>query len=371
MLAAQGLAESPSLRYPFLLTTGRLRDQWHGMSRTGTVARLFGHAGAPCVQMHAGDMARQGLQEGALACVTSARASIVLPAHASAEIAPGQAFIAMHWGSEWLGGQSAAGRSLAGVNALTTQVRCPISQQPALKHTAVKILTVDLPWQLCAMAWFPEDEALRARTALAALMDAFAFASCTLFAAPSSSDADADAPARTGVCLMAAGHYAAPDALLERIEALLGLASEGTLRYADRRQGQRRAARLVRGAAHCHPGRPAAGRRHAGAALAHGRAAATICRPTPMAACCWRLAPSRRAAPGALQPGARQVCSCLGVSEGAIADALTRLAGDATTRLSALQAQLRCGTQCGSCVPELRRLVQRYTGDRHARPDGS
>ena len=167
VLAAQGLAESPGLRYPFLLTTGRLRDQWHGMSRTGTVARLSGHAGAPCVQMHAGDMARQGLQEGALACVTSARASIVLPAHASAEIAPGQAFIAMHWGSDWLGGQSAAGRALAGVNALTTQVRCPISQQPALKHTAVKILKVDLPWQLCAMAWFPEDEALRARTALA------------------------------------------------------------------------------------------------------------------------------------------------------------------------------------------------------------
>ena len=309
VLAAQGLAESPGLRYPFLLTTGRLRDQWHGMSRTGTVARLSGHAGTPCVQMHAGDMARQGLQEGALACVTSARASIVLPAHASAEIAPGQAFIAMHWGSDWLGGQSAAGRALAGVNALTTQVRCPISQQPALKHTAVKILKVDLPWQLCAMAWFPEDEALRARTALAGLMDAFAFASCTLFAAPSTSGT----PARTGVCLTAAGHYAAPDALLERIEALLGLASEGTLRYADRRRGQRRAARLVRGAAHSTLGAAA---------------------------------------------GARQVCSCLGVSEGAIADALTRLVGDAAARLSALQAQLRCGTQCGSCVPELRRLVQ-------------
>ena len=46
------------------------------------------------------------------------------------------------------------------------------------------------------------------------------------------------------------------------------------------------------------------------------------------------------------------------MSEGAIADALTRLAGDPAARLSALQAQLRCGTQCGSCVPELRRLVQ-------------
>jgi assimilatory nitrate reductase catalytic subunit len=357
VLAAQGLAESPSLRYPFLLTTGRLRDQWHGMSRTGTVARLSGHAGAPCVQMHAQDMARQDLQEGTLACVTSARASIVLPAYASAEIAPGQAFIAMHWGSDWLGGQSAAGRSLAGVNALTTQVRCPVSQQPALKHTAVKILKVDLPWQLCAMAWFPEDEALRARTALAALMDAFAFASCTLFAAPSTSDADADAPARTGVCLTAAGHYAAPDALLERIEALLGLASEGTLRYADRRRGQRRAARLVPSAAHNTLGALLL----AGDTLAQHWLTGVLQNDLP-------TTPYGRMllAPGAKPPrgtlgaaaGARQVCSCLGVSEGAIADALSRLAGDAAARLSALQAQLRCGTQCGSCVPELRRLVQ-------------
>jgi len=218
-----------------------------------------------------------------------------------------------------------------------------------------------LPWQLCAMAWFPEDEALRARTALAALMDAFAFASCTLFAAPSSSDADADAdadaPARTGVCLMAAGHYAAPDALLERIEALLGLASEGTLRYADRRRGQRRAARLVRGAVHS----------TLGALLLAGDTQAqhwlmgvlqNDLPTTPYGR--MLLAPGAKPPRGTLgaAAGARQVCSCLGVSEGAIADALTRLAGDATTRLSALQAQLRCGTQCGSCVPELRRLVQ-------------
>ena len=35
--------ERRELRYPLVLNTGRLRDQWHGMSRTGTAARLFGH----------------------------------------------------------------------------------------------------------------------------------------------------------------------------------------------------------------------------------------------------------------------------------------------------------------------------------------
>ena len=362
VLAAEGLAEPASLRYPYLLTTGRLRDQWHGMSRSGTVARLFGHAGSACVQMHAQDMARQGLREGDLACVTSARASIVLPARASPEIAPGQAFIAMHWGSEWLGGRSAAGRSLAGVNALTSPARCPVSQQPALKHTAVKLLRAELPWRLCAMAWFAEDEALAARSALAVFMDRFAFASCTLFA-PETPGAG---PARVGVCLHAADHYAAPDTLLERIEALLGLADGATLRYADRRRGQRRAARLVPGGA----------QRTLGALLLAGdtEAQAWLAELLQQELPAERfgrllLAPGTQAPRSAGAPlaaaGGRQVCSCVGVRADAITTTLGRLAGDAPARLAALQAELGCGTQCGSCVPELRRLVQGTPGLAH------
>ncbi len=64
---------------PFSLNTGRLRDQWHGMSRTGTLGRLFGHVAEPTVQMHPQDMARRRLKEGDLVHVTSRRGSIVLP----------------------------------------------------------------------------------------------------------------------------------------------------------------------------------------------------------------------------------------------------------------------------------------------------
>ena len=79
-VAWQPLAEPRDARYPFSLTTGRLRDQWHGMSRTGTLGRLFGHAAEPAVEMHPQDMRRRGLDDGDLVHVTSRRGSIVIPA---------------------------------------------------------------------------------------------------------------------------------------------------------------------------------------------------------------------------------------------------------------------------------------------------
>ncbi|HYE40446.1 MAG TPA: nitrate reductase, partial [Ramlibacter sp.] len=136
----QPVAEPRDSRYPFSLTTGRLRDQWHGMSRTGTLGRLFGHVPEPVVQMHPQDMERRGLAEGELAHVTSKRGSILLPVQGSTELSPGQAFIAMHWGSEFVSGLSSTGERLAGVNAITTSAFCPTSKQPELKHAAVKIL---------------------------------------------------------------------------------------------------------------------------------------------------------------------------------------------------------------------------------------
>jgi assimilatory nitrate reductase catalytic subunit len=60
---------------------------------------------------------------------------------------------------------------------------------------------------------------------------------------------------------------------------------------------------------------------------------------------------------GAATARSRQVCNCLDISEPQIRSALARLDGTPTERLAALQTQLRCGTECGSCKPELKRLV--------------
>jgi assimilatory nitrate reductase catalytic subunit len=70
--------------------------------------------------MNVQDMTRRLLKEGDLVHVTSKRGSIVVPLQASAEVAVSQAFMAMHWGEEYLSGVSSQGERLAGVNALTT-----------------------------------------------------------------------------------------------------------------------------------------------------------------------------------------------------------------------------------------------------------
>jgi assimilatory nitrate reductase catalytic subunit len=341
------LAEPRESRFPFSLTTGRLRDQWHGMSRTGTLGRLFGHVAEPAVQLNAQDMARLALHDGDLVHVTSKRGSLVLPAQASEQIAPAQAFIAMHWGSEYLSGRSSVGEPIAGVNALTTSAFCPGSKQPELKHAAVKVLKAELPWTLLALAWLPEHRALAAQADLRALMAEFPFASCVPFGRE-----------RTGVLFRAAAHEAPAPELLDRLEQLLGLNTADTQRYADRRLGQRRAARLQRT-----PGVPAqlAGFLLAGDIRAEAWLKPLLQEQRPAEAYAKRLLMPGARAPVEEAPRGKQVCTCLNVNDSAIRDCLSRCEGSDEQRLAQLQGALRCGTQCGSCVPELRRLVREHT----------
>ena len=352
------VAEPRELRYPFSLSTGRLRDQWHGMSRTGTLGRLFGHVAEPCVQMNAQDMARRQLLEGDLVQVTSRRGSIVVPLQASSEVAMSQAFMAMHWGGEYLSGLSSTGEPLASVNALTTSAYCPSSKQPELKHAAVKILKAELPWTLLAMAWLPDGEALAAREQLKALMTAFPFSSCVPF-----SDSTPLAEAcrqRTGVLFRAAAHEAPAEETLAHLERILGLSGLDTLRYADKKKGQRRTARLVR------QGEQA---ELAGFVLAGDTSAqvwiSTLLKDQLPAQAYGRLLLSPGAKPPvAVQSRGTLVCSCLNVTDLAIDAHLladSQSGGDLladAARLASLQAKLQCGTHCGSCLPELKRRVR-------------
>ncbi len=337
------LAEPRESRYPFSLTTGRLRDQWHGMTRTGTIGRLFGHVPEPVVQLHPQDMARRGLKEGDLVQVTSKRGSIVIPLQASTALGLTQAFIAMHWGAETLSGRSSTGTVLAGVNALTTSAFCPTSKQPELKHTAVKVLKAELPWTLLAMGWLPETSALSTLTELRGLMPQFEFASCVPFGRE-----------RTGVLLRAAAHEAPDDATLAQIETLLGLNTADTLRYADRRLGQRRSARLVRA--------DESAQLHA-VLLAGDTQAEHWIKPLlqgelPAQDYGRRLLMAGAKAPVALPVASPQVCTCFNVNEDAIQAALNGCEGGESQRLAALQQRLQCGTNCGSCLPEVQRLVR-------------
>ncbi|MFN4361946.1 MAG: molybdopterin-dependent oxidoreductase [Hylemonella sp.] len=353
-VAYQPVAEPRESRFPFALTTGRLRDQWHGMSRTGTLGRLFGHVAEPTVQMNAGDMTRRGLKEGDLVHVTSKRGSILVPLQSSEELASGQAFMAMHWGPEFVSGISSAGQPLAGVNALTTSSYCPSSKQPELKHAAVKILKAELPWTLLGLAWLPANRALSAREALRKLMLRFPYASCVPFANAAPLDGEAAAQP-TGLLFRAAAHEPVPDELLAEIEALLGLDAAGTLRYADRKRGQRRAALLDR------QGDKTTLRAVllAGDTSAEGWIRSLLQQELPAQSYGRLILLAGAQAPVAMPARSRQVCTCFNVNEDAITGTLAQCNGNDSERLAALQQTLKCGTNCGSCVPELQRLVRR------------
>jgi assimilatory nitrate reductase catalytic subunit len=341
------VAEQRESRYPFSLTTGRLRDHWHGMSRTGTLGRLFGHVAEPSVQMNPQDMDRRGLKDGDLVHVTSKRGAIVLPAQGSRTVQPTQAFIAMHWGPEYLSGRSSQGEPLAGVNAISTSAYCPTSKQPELKHAAVKILKAELPWTLLGVAWLPDDTALTALADLRRCMPLFDFASCVPFGRE-----------RTGVLFRAASPEAPPPEVLARIEDLLGLNATDALRYEDKRRQQRRTARLVRS----HGGDPNAITLDAfllaGDASAEGWIKTLLQDELPAGSYGRLLLMPGAVAPVALAPKSPQVCTCFNVSEDAIRAELPRCGGQDDQRLAELQGALKCGTNCGSCIPELRRLVK-------------
>jgi assimilatory nitrate reductase catalytic subunit len=322
------------------------------MSRTGTIGRLFGHVAEPVVQMNGQDMARRQLKDGELVHVTSKRGSLVLPAQASAEIGLSQVFIAMHWGEEFLSGSTSVGERVAGINALTTSAFCPDSKQPELKHAAVKILKAELPWSLLAMGWLPTERALTAAQALRQLMPAFPFASCGPFStggALGSGDAE-----RTGILFRAAAYETAPDAILKQIEDLLGISGADTLRYADARHGQRRAARLVRAGSDAHLDAFLL----AGDTRAEAWIKTLLKEQLPAQAFGRQLLRPGTTAPADIATRGKIVCSCFGVTETAIADQLRGSSGDEKSRLAALQKALQCGTNCGSCVPELQRMVR-------------
>ncbi len=365
------VAEPRESRYPFSLTTGRLRDQWHGMSRTGTLGRLFGHVAEPALQMNAQDMARRLLKEGDLVHVTSKRGSIVVPVQASSEISMSQAFIAMHWGEEYLSGLSSTGEALAGVNALTTSAYCPSSKQPELKHAAVKILKAELPASLLAMAWLTDDKALTAREQLKPLMASFAFSSCV----PFSNQVPLSEPGRqrTGVLFRAAGFEAPTEKMLAKIETILGLDGTDSLRYADQKKGQHRTVRLQRQGERAE----LAGFVLAGDISAQAWIKTLLQDELPAQSYGRLLLLPGAKAPAALQPRGKPVCICFSVTDAAINACLSDMAVAAggagflssdADRLIGLQEQLQCGTNCGSCMPELHRLVR---SSRAASPAGA
>lgn len=334
----QPVAEPIDARFPFRLNTGRLRDQWHGMSRTGTVAQLYAHAAEPVVVMAKADMDRRLIADGDMVHVTSRRGSQILPAQAGADMRAGQAFVAMHWGEEYVSGRGHAGEGSHGVNAMTLSAFDPSSRQPELKHSAIKILKAELPWRFVAFGWVAPDQVLTLQSALRPYFRHFSYASCTLFGRD-----------RVGVFFRAADDYPAAPELTSEIERLFGISGAEVVRYDDKRRGNARHI-LVRDGL-------LAALSLAGDVAAQGWLKEYLESEQPVAALGRLLLMPTSSAPRNFTTRGRIVCNCFNIAETQIGTALDSLSGPPEAQLAALQSQLKCGSNCGSCIPELKQMI--------------
>ncbi len=133
-VADPALASPVSAAYPMLLNTGRMRDQWHTMTRTGKAATLSRHAAEPTLALHPADAAGLGLGEGGHARIDSAHGAATLKVTLDDGLPRGMAFAPFHWNDATSG--------LARVDAVVQPFTDAASGQPELKATPVRVTPI-------------------------------------------------------------------------------------------------------------------------------------------------------------------------------------------------------------------------------------
>jgi assimilatory nitrate reductase catalytic subunit len=296
---------APKSSRPLQLNTGRVRDQWHTMTRTGKSVRLAGHRPEPTLDLHPSDASARGLRNGDIAEVVSDWGRATLRVHLSDTVRAGEAFVPMHWTAQ----ASRAGRINAAVNPAVD----PISGQPELKHTPVEISAMAVRWHGTILARRPimvPETSYWAR-------------------------------------IRGAGFHA--------------YVLAGTSPLVEARQALSAALRAT------NPGPWIEGEAGIGAVIADGHAEAVMSlTETYDEAVRDRLAPfmeidrlsveQRNALlrGGDADDRGGELCACFGVSCAAVETAIA----DGAASLDAVGAATRAGTNCGSCRPEIRSLLR-------------
>lgn len=306
-LAAPKLAATVSEAFPLLLNTGRVRDHWHTMTRTGLSPRLSAHIAEPSVHAHPADIARFGLVEGGFARLVSCHGSAVLKVVADAGVGEGLLFAPIHWSGETA--------SDARIGALTQPLCDPFSGQPEMKATPVSI----------APAAYRFDGFVLSR-------DAFALPEQSWWARLAVQGGE--------------GRLFATDASIDALATLMRerFGAEGLTELIDRDGGSYRCAVLRDGRLQAALFLAPAGR-----APLWDTVKAIFADPATIVES--RLALLSGRVPGGADPGPT-VCACFGVGLNAIRAAFA--AGAATAE--EIGQQLKAGTNCGSCLPEIRRI---------------
>ncbi len=304
-------ANAPGGEFPLALNTGRLRDQWHTMTRTGKSPRLAAHAPEPFVDLHPHDALLSGVREGELARVTSRWGAMVARVAHSGGIARGAAFIPIHWN-----GQTA---SDARVGAVVNPDVDPVSGEPEFKHTPVRIEPFGVAWHGFILS---REELDLGRVANWTRVRGAGFVRYEL------------------------GGREAVSPGWARL--LLGVGEDADwIEYEDKAEGMLRCALLVDGRLQAclfvsrRPDLPA--RTWLGGLFAQDLLSAKE-RATLLAG---RL-PAQGADPGPT------VCSCFGVGRNTICKAIEE---HGLRDAAGVTACLRAGGNCGSCLPEIRQLL--------------
>jgi assimilatory nitrate reductase catalytic subunit len=316
----RGLATRASARYPLVLNTGRMRDQWHTMTRTAKTPRLMAHVGEPFVEIHPADAAAIGIAPAELAEIESPHGRAVLRVVVTERQRRGSLFAPMHWTDQHA--------SLGRVDALIGAAVDPVSGQPELKGAPVAARRFDAAWH--------------------------AFATSTCEITHPAADYFAIAIVKGGWRAELAGLEAPADwtAFGRRMLALGDDAD--VIAYHDAAAGRRRFVAFEDGA-------------FAGALFAAAGPVA-VARSWIVERLGERVAPAERLRLLVGRPGAEArdrgpiVCACFDVGRNEILEAAAEL-GEAS--VAAIGARLKAGTNCGSCRGEIAGLIRTIGERRH------
>src|SRR5690606_1168668 len=122
----------PDTEYPLILTTGRVRDHWHTMTKTGKVSKLKQHTKDAYLEIHPADALELGIENGQVSVVRSRRGEVQVKARISTAMKRGVVFLPMHWGK-------ILGNDLNRTNNITSTLIDPISKEPDFKYCAVRV----------------------------------------------------------------------------------------------------------------------------------------------------------------------------------------------------------------------------------------
>lgn len=289
-----------------VLNTGRFRDHWHTMTRTGLVDTLFEEAAEPLVSIHPLDAAGLGIEENSLVCIANDLGELRMPVELSDSVGRGSVFVPIHWAREFA--------SHSCVSDLVSDCVDPVSGQPASKSSIVgcKSMSVTYWVRLATNALIPSERL-----------------TCALY-----------------WCRIPMGDgYVYELAVDEGFELEKAVSAQNVVTYHAENQvrllgrHRERASWILFAAGDRHQ---LPTRRHVMHQLSESSAAD------------WRRLGART---DAAVDVSRRVCSCFDVSEQAIAKALA----NGIVTIDGLGDSLKCGTNCGSCLPQIRELIARET----------